>query len=769
VLLALIALLLTKNPDYTVDLTTYTGGETADLGMGTALSVDGQRITADRQCLYLDGKPWLPACGEFQFSRYPRAEWKEELLKMRACGLDVVGTYVFWNHIEEQRGVIDWSGPRSLHDFLSLCKEVGLKALVRMGPWCHGETRNGGFPDWIEADSKAKRFKLRSTDPAYLSLVAPYYKSMADQMKGLLWKDGGPVIGIQLDNECSDLDYLQALKKMAQDYGVDVPLYTVTGWSVPVPRSGLIPMFGRYGDAFWMDAGDPEIDKSYIIDGCRDDNDMGEVNGQIGDLRPDRSKQLAGYPHMCIETGGGMQSIYTRRIFMYPDDTGALALCRVAAGANFLGYYIFQGAVTPDGKFSSLNETPSTGYFDVPIKDYDFNAPLSNCGRERDSYGLLKEIHLFLNAFGNRLAPMPAYFPLAQPKDTKDVESLRWSVRSDGKSGFLFFNNHERTRTMPAKSQVQFHLKTLDGTMDLPQTPVTIPADSYGIWPINLDCNGVLLTYATAQPITMLTVGGSDYWFFKAIAGIAPEFQFGGETVTGFNPGPGVAFTRTSHSGRSVCFVVLPPAQSAELWKMPFRGEDRVWLSHDALMLDGANRLVLQSFGFEPRAPEVFPSIGKGVGHGVFTRLGPNAPDRERAMQLHIVEAKYATPDHNPKTNATDESAWRQAAVYNLPYLSGDRLLRIRYQGDVARIYCAGRLVMDNFYNGEPFDFGLWRIPLKDRDKLVLKIMPLRRADRGRFPKEAVAKLPDQESVAELLGVVALDKVERVVTDKGRQ
>src|SRR5581483_8516024 len=154
-------------------------------------------------------------------SRYPREEWRDELLKMKAGGLTVVSTYVFWIHQEEVEGKFDWSGQRSLGDFLELCKDLGLKAFVRLGPWCHGEVRNGGFPDWVQNSGT----KLRTDDPAFLKLVEPLYAQEAQQMRGLLWKDGGPVIGVQVDNETGNSTYLLALKKMAQAAGIDVPYY----------------------------------------------------------------------------------------------------------------------------------------------------------------------------------------------------------------------------------------------------------------------------------------------------------------------------------------------------------------------------------------------------------------------------------------------------------------------------------------------------------------------------------------------------------------
>ena len=55
-----------------------------------------------------DGRPWLPVMGEFHFSRYPCRYWKEELEKMKAGGVEIVSTYLFWNHHEERPGEIRW-------------------------------------------------------------------------------------------------------------------------------------------------------------------------------------------------------------------------------------------------------------------------------------------------------------------------------------------------------------------------------------------------------------------------------------------------------------------------------------------------------------------------------------------------------------------------------------------------------------------------------------------------------------------------------------
>ena len=70
-------------------------------------------------------------------------------------------------------------------------------AIVRVGPFCHGEVRNGGMPDWLYGSP----FPLRSNDERYLSLVRRLYREIGRQLRGLFFSEGGPIIGIQLENE----------------------------------------------------------------------------------------------------------------------------------------------------------------------------------------------------------------------------------------------------------------------------------------------------------------------------------------------------------------------------------------------------------------------------------------------------------------------------------------------------------------------------------------------------------------------------------------
>jgi len=157
----------------------------------------GDTIGVNSFYLERNGKPFIPVIGEFHFSRYPHQYWDEELKKMKAGGITVVATYVFWNMHEFKEGVFNWKEDLNVRYFTELCAKNGLEVLMRIGPFAHGEIRNGGLPDWLYG----RPIDVRSNDQVYLFYVNRFYKEIGEQLKGLLFKDNGPIIGIQLENE----------------------------------------------------------------------------------------------------------------------------------------------------------------------------------------------------------------------------------------------------------------------------------------------------------------------------------------------------------------------------------------------------------------------------------------------------------------------------------------------------------------------------------------------------------------------------------------
>src|SRR5258708_1492829 len=117
------------------------------------------------------------------------------------------------------------------------------------------------------------------------------------------------------------------------------------------------------------------------------------------------------------------------------------------------------------------------------------------------------------------MAGRPGVMPDQRPHGREDFDKLRWSVRSDGRSGFVFVNNYQRGHPMPARADGQFVINLPDQAFTFPEKPAVIPADNCLIWPFNMDLgNGVNLRWATAQPLTAADDGKMRTVFFAATA-----------------------------------------------------------------------------------------------------------------------------------------------------------------------------------------------------------------------------------------------------------
>ncbi len=741
--------------------------------LGTDRAPDGATLGANSQYLTRNGKPWVPVMGEFHFSRYPEAGWEEEILKMKASGVQIVATYVIWIHHEEIEGQFDWSGQRNLRKFAQLCAKHGMLLYPRIGPWAHGEVRNGGLPDWV-----LQKSAVRGNDPVYLAEVQKFYAQIGAQLQGLLWKDGGPIIGIQIENEYSlngpgqGREHLAALKQMALQSGLDVPLYTVTGWDdAVVPEDLFLPVYGGYPDAPWDESRGvlPASEVYAFRFSSRVAANMGALGGPAIANPIHAAALRASVPFLTAEVGGGMEDTYHRRPVMSESDMAAMIPVFIGSGANLLGYYMYQGGTNPDGKLTTLQESQRTAYpNDLPTKSYDFQAPLGEFGQMNAQLRKLKSMHYFLNDFGAELAPDAVVEPLPHPAGPGDMSVPRASARLDGEHGFLFVNNYIREREMPAWPGTQFELKVAEKKILVPATPFTVPANRYFIWPVNLDLQGVTLSYATAQPILKFKRDGATYLFFQAVPGIPAEFAFPAESrpaihtergtlaedggllrIQGLEPGRGIAITVRGKSGNT--HLVLLGAEDADnLWRVTVDGEQRLVLTAAQVFSDGEH-ITLRQTGNPAFAAAIFPpqqaTAGKasiapveGKPDGIFQLFAWNLPERKIVPGLVQTKAvgKAPGPLLGPKapfrksavSMTPEESSFAQAGEWRITLprdaMDGlsDVLLAIRYQGDEARLLNGNRLLTDNFFNGVEWQIGLKRF-LPAGSDFTLQVLPL--------------------------------------------
>jgi hypothetical protein len=433
---------------------------------------------------------------------------------------------------------------------------------------------------------------------------------------------------------------------------------------------------------------------------------------------------------------------------------------------------MYHGGVNPEGKLTTLMESQATGYWnDMPVKNYDFQAPIGQYGQLREQYHLLRRLHLFLHEWGPELAAMPATMPDHFTFAKDDFDTLRWSVRSDGDSGFVFVNNYERLHDVPAKDGAQFAIHLPTGTVTFPKTPVTIPSGACFLWPFNLElAKGARLLWATAQPVTAVDDGNTRTVFFAKTDGVEPQFAFdtNGPSLVVYN-------LNVPHKvGRTLQIVVLSREDSIHLYKGNWLGRDRVFLTRAGLVFDGGTlRLTSEdpadlSVGVYP-APAVVESGGKDLApeqDGVFGRYRPLMPNRDH-FDVTFMQVQKAGPLRNvpigkidrPVACAPLDEDFKDAAVWEVHIpkeidLRDDPILRFHYAGDVARVTLDGKLITDDFYNGRPLDVGLKRhAPGILDSELRIEILPLRKDAPIYMAKSA---RPDEENVAKLESIEAV-------------
>jgi beta-galactosidase len=706
----------------------------------------GETLAFTNYYLTRNGCPTLPVMGEFHYSRFPRQYWELELRKMRAGGVTIVSTYVFWSHVEEEEGIFDWSGNNDLRAFLEACQTVNIPVLLRIGPFSHGECRNGGLPDWLYG----RVISVRSNDERYLSYVRRLFGQIAQQVRGLLFDEGGVVMGIQLENEYMHggapwevpfrvgTEYVPSgeegdahmlkLKQLAVEAGLLVPLYTCTGWiGSPVPEGEFLPVQGGYAFTPWNL--DPNYRQEPTLEFLFRDRHLQPLpNGEV-------SYNAEQYPYVCCELGGGIQMTYYHRPTVPPECVQALAVVALGSGANWLGYYMYHGGSNPVGKHCYLNEHT------VPRISYDFQAPLREFGQINASFHRLRLLHLFLQDFGELLAPMKVSLPERSAQITpEDTNSLRYAARARDGSGFLFLNNYQDHVALPDRTGVRIRLDLPDESIILPRLPqgFTLCQGVSAIFPLNL-CfeERVLLKYATAQLLTKLFAAEQMTYVFFALEGVTAEFAFDRATyrsieVTGGSLLEQAAWGYVSAETGQTCsidiiasdntpirFLVLTQEQALACWKTQIWGQERLILSN-ALVLSQENELHLFWKGQEEVNLALYPALRED--------LTSSAGDLFGECTGLFTSYRIVVPEHRVVLDIERQSSNVLRIGIPATALQGveDVFLDIDYLGDVGSAYLDGRLVSDHFANGLTWEIGLKRFVHPGQEcELVLRISPL--------------------------------------------
>ena len=725
---------------YVIDSKSDKPGAPFSLGSDfSGISPSGDRLSLNNFYMEKNCAPFFPVSGEFHYSRMDERRWEDELIKMRMGGVNIVSTYLFWNHMEEEEGVFDFTGRRDIRRFVSLCAKHGLYVILRVGPFDHGEVRNGGLPDWLYG----KPFEVRTNHPEFLDYVRKLYAEIGRQVQGQFYRDGGPIIGVQLDNEYMHSSapweittgisnewvnpgkdgeaYILALREIALECGLTPAFFTGTAWGGAAYSDKILPLWGGYAYRPWIfysHKGEHPATEEYIY------QDYHRNGVQCtDDFRPAYEPETR--PYACCEMGGGMMCCYYYR-FQYPyKSVDALANIKLGSGCNFLGYYMFHGGTNPIGKQGTyMNEAQ------VPKLSYDYQAALGEFGHIRESYSRLKATHFFTRFFGERVAPMETVLPEGASKiDPNDLETLRFAVRTDGESGFLFINNFQDHRTMPEKKeQVVIETSKENYTFDL-----SIASEENAILPFHFSMDGILLRQANAQPVLRTEIKGRTTYVFMVPDGMDGTFCFEESTeITGSKP-----FFTVKKGSLEADVLVVSREEANQLFIL----RDGSLVMTDAALLEDENGALRLETTKSNKTLLCYPADKL---QGKAQRLSDAAPFGVYEMKTEEKQIPVICEPCAP-------CRWKISVPENALEGLKDARLQIDYQGDIGMLFLNDIMISDNFCNGATWEVGL----LEHRDKLpgrmVLKITPIKEGANVNVESAMAARNEEvRKTIAEL-------------------
>lgn len=740
----------------------------------------GDNITVNSFYLEYNGKPFIPVIGEFHFSRYPHQYWEEELKKMKAGGITVVATYVFWNLHEFKEGIFNWKADLDVRKFTELCTKNGLQVLMRIGPFAHGEMRNGGLPDWLYG----RPIDVRSNDPMYLFYTNRFYQEIGKQLEGLMFKDGGPVIGVQIENEYQHSsapwsftytdapkertaagrdkkivqdgvginekgnefanvgkDHMKTLKELAIKAGLIAPVYTATGWGfATIIEKGSIPVMAGYAYPFWSAGNSPS--PFYLFKNIHQQPDYAPVSYDVNL-----------YPSMAAELGTGMAVTYARRPRVPGESFLPMMVRTVGSGTNGLGFYMYHGGTTPS--FGNYFMSEGSG---LNNKSYDYQAPIGEFGNLTSGYYSLKLINYFLKTFGDDLAPLYPVLPETNAQiKAENTETLRYAVRGDGTKGYLFMHNFQDHLKMNDLNDLSVIVQTKTGAVKFPDSGTfTLKSGSSAVFPFNVNYDGVAVKMATVQPLCRFENQTKKYYVMFAVDGIAPEIVLKGKVkINGI-----LAETRNGNTVikcnpekindfevNGVSFLVLPNQQAQKAYLVGESGNQKLFIS-EAVVLDDNEKISFVSTNNEQIDFSVFPNNTKVS--SVEGKLAKMKSFSKNSSNWRLILSKI-----NPSVQLiqTDNSHFvLKAGSLDLSHVN-DLFVTFDYRGDRGICMMNGELQTDNLYTSKPWTIGLkkYQEDLKTHD-MYFYFMPMQKDAPylSYLDKEVIPDFGDKKSFLEI-------------------
>lgn len=313
-----------------------------------------------KEDFYFDGQKIKIISGGIHYFRVVPEYWRDRLEKIKALGCNTIETYVAWNVHEPKKGEFCFEGIADLGRFLALAQELGLWAIVRPSPYICAEWEFGGLPAWLLAEDG---MRLRSSYEPYINHIRDYYKKLFEVLAPLQVTNGGPILMFQIENEYGaygeDTAYLESLKQIMEDNGVNVPFITSDG---------------PWGD--YLSCGRMEGVLQSANFGSKAKEQFAVLKKHIGDK-----------PIMCMEFWVGWFDAWGDKHHTEPPEKHAKELQDILELGS-VNIYMAEGGTN----FGFMN---GANYYDrltPDVTSYDYDALLTEDGQITEKYKAFQEV-----------------------------------------------------------------------------------------------------------------------------------------------------------------------------------------------------------------------------------------------------------------------------------------------------------------------------------------------------------------------------------------
>lgn len=342
----------------------------------------------------LDNKPFQMISGEMHYSRIPREAWRQRMRMAKAMGLNTIGTYVFWNVQEPEKGKFDFGGNNDIAAFVRIAQEEGLWVVLRPSPYVCAEWEFGGYPYWLQNE---KGLVVRSKEKKYLAEYRQYLMALGRQLAPLQVNHGGNILMIQVENEYGsygdDKEYLAINRRIFREAGFDGLLFTcdppndMAKGHLP----GLLPAVNGLDD--------PQKIKSLVR----------KYNNGKG-------------PYYVAEWYPAWFDWWGASHHVIPAEKYAAQLDSLLAAGISVNMYMFHGGTTR-AFMNGANYNSKTPY-EPQISSYDYDAPLDEAGNPTPKFMAFRQVIQRHLSPGETLPDVPPSKPVIPIDDIQFIESI---------------------------------------------------------------------------------------------------------------------------------------------------------------------------------------------------------------------------------------------------------------------------------------------------------------------------------------------------------